>query len=259
MVVAMASACTDSDDESANSSSSAAAAKRTAAPEGSPALKTRRKLPETFPDIIGSGELLEPSGALEQQLRFVSGNACLNESSSEDRVLPLPGLVGQMQTLGISQSGNSEKSAEQDMWRLCVQPGFLKNIHTTEEDGWQIVDAYGEKTPPQHSPSPSPERVADASSNVLAPSQGNPIVTRRDTPGHFRWLVENIPFPASTYNIRIDGVKQQIVIKTNNRKYYKRIDVPELVDLGVQLNDKLLTWMHCKDTLTVTYAKPAGS
>lgn len=34
------------------------------------------------------------------------------------------------------------------LWRICDKPESEKDIATTEEDGWQIVEEYGEKTPP---------------------------------------------------------------------------------------------------------------
>jgi len=165
------------------------------------------------------------------------------------------------QTLGDASGMNSESRPKKESWRLCAQPGSLKKIHTTEEDGWQIVEEYGDKTPPRNSPAASPERtvdVFDTSSKSIAPSNSAPSFFREDTADHFQWLVENLPYPASTYDITIDTTKQQIVIKTNNRKYYKRIDLPEIAENGLPLNVGLLTWTHSQSTLTVSYAKPVS-
>jgi len=255
----------------------------------SPAHKARRRShPRTSPKIadgkaIDSLEFLEPQetqeNTLEQRLRFVSPAGDKNGSNSEAY---LSGLVRQIKKLGIAQeqdaielnqetkamlrndidsTGTPEKTRGRGgLWRMCVEPGSEKDIHTTEEDGWQIVEEYGEKTPPRHSPSPSPERTSDATSSlILAPSRSNPVLSRSDTREHFQWLVENLPYPESMYSVSVDDAKQQIVIQTSNRKYYKRIDVPELIDRGLELNRKLLMWKHCQDTLTVSYARPTGA
>jgi len=249
-----------------------------------------------------SGELLEPTDtdALEDRLRFVSPT---EDAADLDTDATLSGLVRQMNGLDIAYSGSpkSRKDVEQSAmqqedvklkqpttnpqapgsdrssvatsrsgvqkgaWRFWAHPGSFKDIHTTEEDGWQIVEGYGEKTPPRHSPSPSPERTLDAPEGVvtalpgvIAPSRCAPHFSREDTPDHFQWLVANMPYPTSTYDISVDSEKQQIVIKTINRKYYKRIDLPELVECGLPLDEKLLTWKHCQDTLIVSYVKPAA-
>merc|ERR1711959_524487 len=95
-----------------------------------------------------------------------------------------------------SASTPEKKHGRSGLWQMCVKPSSEKDIHTTEEDGWQIVEEYAEKTPPAHSPSPSPERTSDATSSlILAPSRSNPVLSRSDTREHFQWLVENLPYP----------------------------------------------------------------
>jgi len=301
MVVSIDTACADSDhDDSTHSSLEAEpVAKRATAPEGgSPAYKARRRSRDmhamrhlrTSPKIADGkmtekAEILEPSETLEQRLRFVSLAGDANGSNSEAYV---SGLARQMQKMCITQIQEVQQEMVQTrpetnaslrhdtesvstpekpqacvgLWRMCAKPGSEKDIHTTEEDGWQIVEEYGEKTPPRRSPLPSPERTSTSDTalpQVLAPSQSNPILSRSDTVDHFQWIVENLPYPASTYSITVDKETQHIVIKTSNRKYYKRLDLPELIDRGLQLNQEVLTWRHSQDTLTVSYTKPTST
>lgn len=285
---------TDSDSDSTNEPLVLCLlAKRATAPEGgSPAHKARRRLQDmhamrhlrTSPKIadgkvIETAEVLEPSETLEQRLRFVSLPGNPNACNSGSHV---SGLVKQMQNMCITQiqevqqetvqpetaidaaaatrlGGIAEKTqGRAGLWRICDKPESEKDIATTEEDGWQIVEEYGEKTPPRHSASPSPERDT-ASPQLLAPSKGNPTLSRADTVHHFHWVVANIPYPESTYSVKVDSKKQCIVIKTSNQKYYKRLDLPELTNGGCKLNDGLLVWRHSQDTLSVSYAKPTVS
>jgi len=215
-------------------------------------------------NIARAGQDAQQSGLQEDAQMWKKRNAELlqkQEASGMAAEDPARNCKRMSQTLGDASGMNSESRPKKESWRLCAQPGSLKKIHTTEEDGWQIVEEYGDKTPPRNSPAASPERtvdVFDTSSKSIAPSNSAPSFFREDTADHFQWLVENLPYPASTYDITIDTTKQQIVIKTNNRKYYKRIDLPEIAENGLPLNVGLLTWTHSQSTLTVSYAKPVS-
>lgn len=55
-----------------------------------------------------------------------------------------------------------------------------------------------------------------------------PVVVRLDRKGSLLWRVRNIPYPLSTYSVETDPAQDQVVIRTSNRKYFKRVSVPEL-------------------------------
>lgn len=239
---------------------------------GSPPWKSRRRFIQPEPILP---ELLEPTDSLQQRLRFVNSAGSANDANAEACV---SAVVGQIKDMGMNcsdapvlkQPSGTEAVTHQPVdgssgnkpgdqthiksWSFCVEPGGSADIHTTEEDGWQIVDTYGEKTPPRVSPSPSPERDL-----ILSPSTSAPSLSREDTPEHFQWLVANISYPHSTYNVSVDTARQQIVIRTNNKKYFKRIDVPDLVEKGVQLENRALSWRHFQSTLIVSYQKPKNA
>ena len=56
---------------------------------------------------------------------------------------------------------------------------------------------------------------------------------RKDTNERFEWRIRNLPYPKDNYIIEVDHQKQQIVLKTVNKKYYKRIDIPDLRRVGL--------------------------
>ena len=85
----------------------------------------------------------------------------------------------------------------------------------------------------------------------LIESTQNPVFMRFDTETHYQWLVQYIPFPADTYEVTVNENKNQIIIKTTNKKYFKVIDAPEFV----QLETKLLAWAWSKNTLIIRYPK----
>lgn len=90
----------------------------------------------------------------------------------------------------------------------------------------------------------------------MAPSQSNPIFLRKDTKELFQWRIRNLPYEKSVYTVFIDAEKQQIVVKTSNKKYYKRIDVQDLQRLGLAMDEDLLSWTHQHSTLIISYTKP---
>merc|ERR1712113_186769 len=101
-----------------------------------------------------------------------------------------------------------------------------------------------------------PEPAFDPHSDLLRASSSNPIFMRKDTPEHFQWRIRNLPYPTGVYSITVDHEKQEIVVRTSNKKYYKRIAVPDLQRLSLELTDELLTWKHQHNTLIISYPRP---
>mmetsp|Transcript_89438 Transcript_89438/g.154824 ORF Transcript_89438/g.154824 Transcript_89438/m.154824 type:complete len:238 (+) Transcript_89438:221-934(+) len=229
-----------------------------------------------------SAEGLEPARTLEERLRFVSPG---KEPRASDSAGNISSLIGQLASLAEKQSqtyalaqpqhpthqstqGSGENQPEhqasrepkvpREPWQVCTKPDSCRKIYMVEEDGWQIVDEYGEKTDvPSASPSPPSECVFDPSSETIAPSEESPIFMKQDTIDQFQWRISNLPYPESVYDITVDDRNQQIVVRTQNRKYFKRINVPELTDFGLQLRNELLSWRYQRNTLVVSYAKPS--
>ena len=61
-----------------------------------------------------------------------------------------------------------------------------------------------------------------------------------------------------TYQLSIDEEKQQVVLRTSNKKYFKRFCVPSLRRTGIDLEPSRLSLEHANATLTIRYAKPPG-
>jgi len=105
-----------------------------------------------------------------------------------------------------------------------------------------------------------PEKQAfDPRKDMISSSSKNPEFLNQDTPTHFQWRVRNIPYEKSVYMLSIDHKRQQIVLRTSNKKYFKRINVPSLTSLGLKLTDDpgVLTYTHSSNTLIIQYKKPA--
>lgn len=91
----------------------------------------------------------------------------------------------------------------------------------------------------------------------MAASDRNPQFMRKDTTNRFEWRIRNLPYPKETYIIEVDHDKQQIVLKTTNKKYYKRIDIPDLKRLGMKMQEESIAWKYANNTVIISYDKPA--
>lgn len=235
-------------------------------------------------------ELLEPAG-LDEKLTIVgrqrpTGNRTSGgyPSAAQD---PMVGLAEQLERMagspgtgsGAAIGGQQEEQQRKpgEPQRLCVRADGMKKIHTTHDDGSEMVEEYDERTDVLmlrktrsstkilgresewvYEVGQPPAPAFDPHSDTLRASATNPIFLRKDTPEHFQWRIRNLPYPVDVYSVVVDHEKQQIVVRTSNKKYFKRIDVPDLqrVEGDLKLRDDLLGWKHQHNTLIISYTKP---
>ncbi len=56
------------------------------------------------------------------------------------------------------------------------------------------------------------------SSGLIVSSSLNPVFVSRDSKQFFEWRIRNIPYPIENYELSVDDEKQQIVLRTANKK-----------------------------------------
>ncbi|XP_067932086.1 protein DPCD-like [Watersipora subatra] len=88
----------------------------------------------------------------------------------------------------------------------------------------------------------------------LSESVSNPAVARKDNLESFQWRIRNLTYPIDTYLLSIEDNK--IVVRTSNKKYFKRLEIPDMSRLDISLNPSALTYAHANNTLIITYKKP---
>merc|ERR1712118_241417 len=177
---------------------------------------------------------------------------------------------------GAPQNDSQAEKNSDEPQRMCVKADGRKKIHTTNKDGSEMVEEYDEKTgkllirktrkPPVLGGEGEwitevgqiQERAFDPTMDLVKPSMSNPIFLRMDTTDKFQWRIRNLPYPKDVYIIVVDHEKQQIVVKTTNKKYYKRIDLDDLRRYGLRMEDDKLTWVHQHNTLIISYDKHAA-
>lgn len=148
-------------------------------------------------------------------------------------------LTGGYKTIVYEEKGGVQTVdiCEVDSGKLIARK--QRERHTSGSDGpWEWT--YG---------SPLEQKQE---TETMAASSKNPIFLRMDTEKEWQWRVRQIPYPANFYNVTVDQEKNQIVIRTTNRKYFKRIDAPE----GEKFDPSKLQWAWSYSTLVIQHTKP---
>ncbi|XP_028391076.1 protein DPCD-like [Dendronephthya gigantea] len=91
----------------------------------------------------------------------------------------------------------------------------------------------------------------------IVENRSNPIFVRKDTRECFQWRIRNLPYSIDVYDVTINDDRRHIIIRTKNKKYYKKYDIPDLVRNHMPLDQKAISIAHANNTLIIKYKKPA--
>eukprot|EP00771_Trimastix_marina_P001795 gnl/Trimastix_PCT/2897.p1 GENE.gnl/Trimastix_PCT/2897~~gnl/Trimastix_PCT/2897.p1 ORF type:complete len:212 (+),score=20.90 gnl/Trimastix_PCT/2897:43-636(+) len=156
--------------------------------------------------------------------------------------------------------------------KTAIVSGGRKKIHTTWEDGREMVEEFDLQTDAllvRKLRSPTelggegewhyeigepPPRASQIERTGFSESSSNPFFFREDTSEHFQWKVRNLPYSRDHYRLAIED--RTIVIRTTNKKYFKRFNIPDMDRLNQPLQASQLTFDHSFNTLSVKYRKP---
>jgi hypothetical protein len=58
---------------------------------------------------------------------------------------------------------------------------------------------------------------------------------RKDELANFQWRIRNLPYPSEVYIVEVDKEKDEIIVKTTIKKYYKRFDIPDMRRMGLKV------------------------
>ena len=152
-----------------------------------------------------------------------------------------------------------------------INGDFIK-FHTVFKDGSEIVEEYGlyseelesrrvkkiGMTGKEQWTTEIGEEIKPRSNDefLIRENDNNPLFIRKDTQKEFQWRIRNLKGDADNFMIECDKDKQQIVIRTKNKKYYKRFNIPDLERLNIKLDEKLMKVNFMNNTLVISYTKP---
>jgi hypothetical protein len=91
---------------------------------------------------------------------------------------------------------------------------------------------------------------------LIKENQNNPIFIRKDNANDFQFRVRNSNSTKDNFIVECDKDKNQIVIKTKNKKYYKRFGIPDLERIGASLDENMMKVNFVNNTLVISYKKP---
>ncbi|KAM5244523.1 protein DPCD isoform 3-T3 [Hipposideros larvatus] len=145
--------------------------------------------------------------------------------------------------------------------------GWLESLRAAEKTAllqdvrkWRVKSALGAlgqwqievgEPAPHGAGSLGPELIKESNANVC-----QPIFMRKDTKMSFQWRIRNLPYPQDVYSVCADQKERCVVVRTTNKKYYKKFSIPDLDRYQLPLDDSLLSSAHANCTLIISYQKP---
>lgn len=91
--------------------------------------------------------------------------------------------------------------------------------------------------------------------DLLRESSTAPVLIRKDNDEAIAFRIRNLPYPKEVFAVSVDDSTNTIVVRTSNKKYFKRIELPDFVRMGVKLDPSNLSWDVALNTLVITYKK----
>ncbi len=156
--------------------------------------------------------------------------------------------------------------------RTYLINGDYIKFHTVFKDGSEIVEEYGiyseelenrrvkkiGMTGKEQWTTEIGEEIKPRNNDefLIKENDNNPLFIRKDTPKEFQWRIRNLKGDADNFMVECDKDKQQIVIRTKNKKYYKRFNIPDLERLNIKLDESLMKVSFVNNTLVISYTKP---
>lgn len=126
---------------------------------------------------------------------------------------------------------------------LVARKWRRKGKFGSKETTWEFE--VGEQLGPKH-----------LDSEGLIESSSNPVFVRRDTKAAFQWRIRNLPYPLHIYSVTVDDEQLFVIVRTSNKKYYKRFDIPDMGRVQSLLQQDNISTAHANNTLIITYKKP---
>lgn len=96
------------------------------------------------------------------------------------------------------------------------------------------------------------KEIAPSKPLLVSESSTNPTWCQRDSTTAFVFEVGNIPYPIETYAVTVDVEKNELVLRTSNKKFFRRWMIGQLRRRSIALDEKLLSLSHDgTSTLTI--------
>ncbi|KAL4441370.1 hypothetical protein ABPG74_013665 [Tetrahymena malaccensis] len=182
-----------------------------------------------------------------KSLKFLIIDLSANELGSEGAEHQKPTvtclIIGGKRCLQYTFPDKTEMVEEYDMKSHELLMRKIKKVSNFKEAKWEYEIGEAPLNPNQQE-------------QLLKATSANPIFLRKDTDRDFQFRIRNLPYPEEVYQIEVDEEKQQLVVRTTNKKYFKRIDVPDMARYNLKLEKGKPTFSYKNSTLLISYPKP---
>jgi hypothetical protein len=98
-------------------------------------------------------------------------------------------------------------------------------------------------------------RAFNTDLDLLRESSSAPVLSRKDSDTEIEFRIRNLPYTKDMFSVTIDEQANALVVRTTNKKYFKRIEVPDMTRAGLRLDAANLSWDFKLNTLVITYRK----
>ena len=93
--------------------------------------------------------------------------------------------------------------------------------------------------------------------DLMKESSSMPVLIRKDTKEAIQFRIRNLNYDKDVFSVIVDANDTNtMVVRTSNKKYFKKIQIPELVRLKVPLEQASISFEHERGTLIISYKKP---
>ncbi|KAJ8932865.1 hypothetical protein NQ314_014379 [Rhamnusium bicolor] len=102
-----------------------------------------------------------------------------------------------------------------------------------------------------------PQPIYNKEENMMIRENSNqPFISRRITKTNLEWRIRNLPYSIETYSVMADRDSRCLIVRTTNKKYYKKLEIPDLDRLNLIPEQENVSFSHKFNTLIITYKKP---
>ncbi|CAM4488257.1 unnamed protein product [Leuciscus chuanchicus] len=95
----------------------------------------------------------------------------------------------------------------------------------------------------------------NVTSDLIKENSSNPLFMRKDTKASFQLRIRNISYPAEVYSVSAEPTERCCVIRTSNKKYYKKFSIPDLDRCQLPLESAALSFTHANNTLIISVSE----
>lgn len=141
---------------------------------------------------------------------------------------------------------------------VVTRRAWRHNKHLKGEDKWEVEIGDPEPVYNEQETLTIRENSNQVFTFVIFPTLWTtlccfqPFVSRRITRTNLEWRIRNLPYPIETYSVTADQDSRCLVVRTSNKKYFKKLTIPDLERLNLLPEQENVSFSHKFNTLIIT-------